>query len=305
MRSLVEEMTTFAVVVQAGSITGAAKRLERSKAYVSLQISRLEEAIGLQLLFRTTRRLELTEAGRAYVDFCTQILDIADEASRAVDVLKGEMRGVIRLSVPVSFGHVFLTEIISDFQTTYPRVQVQLELHNALRNLKVEGLDMAVRISSQLDNDLVAIRIGELSTPIYGSPGYFAQYGRPERVADLVDHTVILHSQVDAAGRWPLSVNGDLQRHPVAWTMSTDHYPLIREAALAGKGLARLPTYLVEKDVREGRLDSVLNDFLAPAQPIYLVYDYQGMLPLKNRKFIDFVKNWFADTSSSQDQGAG
>ncbi|WMC09846.1 LysR family transcriptional regulator [Oceanimonas pelagia] len=299
MRHLVEEMTTFAVVVQAGSITGAAKVLKRSKAYVSLQVSRLEDSIGLQLLYRTTRRIELTEAGRAYVDFCTQLLDITTEASKAVDVLKGEMSGIIRLSVPVSFGHVFLSEIISAFQAKYSSIQVQLELHNGIRDLKVEGLDMAIRISSQLDDDLVAIRIGELSTPIFGSPSYFAQYGRPGKIDDLVNHIAILHSRVDATGSWPFSVNSGLKRFHVPWRMSIDHYPLIREAALSGKGLARLPTYLVEKDVCEGRLDSVLNEFISPAQPIYLVYNYQGMLPLKNRRFIEFVKAWFSERATA------
>ncbi|WP_207061784.1 LysR family transcriptional regulator [Motiliproteus sp. SC1-56] len=295
MRDLIEEMTTFAVVARAGSFTAAAHQLQRSKAYVSLQVSRLESAIGLQLLFRTTRRLELTEAGRAYLDYCAQLLDTVDEAGRAVDALKGSMTGILRLSVPVSFGQVFLTEVITAFQQHYPEVQVQLELHNAFRDLKVQGLDMAVRISSELKADLVAIRIGDLSTPIYGSPSYFARHGRPRAPDDLAKHTAILHNGVDADQRWPMLIDGDIQRHPISWRMSVNHYPLIREAAIQGQGLARLPSYLAEKDVAAGKLDAVLTDFLPPPQPIYLVYDYQGALPLKNRTFIDFTRKWFAD----------
>ena len=294
MRTFVEEMTTFAVVAQAGSFTSAAEKLKRSKAYVSLQVSRLEEAIGLQLLFRTTRRLELTEAGRAYLDFCSQLLETAEEASRAVDVLKGSMQGTIRISVPVSFGQVFLSEIISAFQHKYEEVQVQLELHNAFRDLKVEGLDMAIRISKQLEDDLVAIKIGELSTPIYGAPAYFSEKGRPRIPKDLDQHTAILHSSVDEENSWPMLINGDIQRQALRWKMAVNHYPLIRDAAVEGKGLARLPSYLAEKEVNNGKLASVLTEFLPPPQPIFLVYDYQGVLPLKNRKFIDFIKEWFA-----------
>jgi len=299
MRKLVEEMTTFAVVARMGSFTAAATHLQRSKAYVSLQVSRLEEAIGLQLLFRTTRKLELTEAGKAYVDFCSQLLDTAEDASRTVDVLKGSMTGIIRISVPVSFGQVFLTEIISRFQKKHPDIQIQLELHNAFRDLKVEGLDMAIRISSQLEDDMVAVKIGELSTPIYGSPAYFSAHGRPRIPEDLDQHTVILHSRMDEAGCWPLLIDGDIQRQPEMWKMAINHYPLIRDAAVEGRGLARLPTYLVEKDLRAGRLDAVLTEFLPPSQPIYLVYDYQGVLPLKNRKFIDFVKTCFSTSPHS------
>ena len=297
MRALVEEMTTFAVVARAGSFTAAAKELKRSKAYVSLQISRLEEAIGLQLLFRSTRRLELTEAGRAYVSLCSQLLETAEEATRTVDALKGSMKGMIRISVPVSFGQAFLTEIISDFQQAYPDVQIQLELHNAFKDLKVERLELAVRMSSQLEDGLVAIELGELVTPIYGSKAYFSSHGRPETPNDLDQHTVILHSGVDEDGMWPFLTDGNVERQPVNWKMSVNHYPLIREAAISGQGLARLPTYLVRDELKKGTLEPVLNSYLPPSQPIYLVYDYQGVLPLKNRKFIDFVKQWFSSAN--------
>lgn len=295
MRHLVEEMTTFAMVAEAHSFTQAAKQLGKSKTYVSLQVSRLEKAIGLQLLFRTTRHLELTEAGLSYLDYCKQILHTVDEASKAVDVLKGSMLGTIKLSVPVSLGRVFLDDVISAFQSRYPDIQIQLELHNSIKNLKQERLDMAVRISSHLDEDLVAIRIGELKTIIYASPDYLSQHGYPKTPEDLVHHKVILHSQVDSDHHWPLVIDEDLHRIKVSWKIAINSYLLIREAALSGKGLARLPTYLVKEDVTNNRLQPILTTYQAPSQAIYLVYDYQGVLPLKNRVFIDFLKVWFAD----------
>jgi len=293
MRHLVEEMTTFAMVAKTNSFTQAAKQLGKSKTYVSLQVSRLEEAIGLQLLFRTTRHLELTEAGRSYVDYCNLILRTVDEASKAVDVLKGSMLGTIKLSVPVSLGKVFLDEIINEFQNDYPDIQIQLELHNSIKNLKEERLDMAVRISSILDEDLVAIRIGELKTIICASPDYLSQYGYPKTPTDLIQHNVILHSQVDSDSHWPLMIDEDLHRIKVSWKISINNYLLIRAAALSGKGLARLPSYLVKEDVLNKQLETILTSYQAPSQPIYLVYDYQGVLPLKNRVFIDFLKAWF------------
>ena len=294
MRHLVEEMTTFAMVANNHSFTKAAKQLGKSKTYVSLQVSRLEEAIGLQLLFRTTRHLELTVAGRHYLDYCNLILSTIDEASRAVEVLKGSMQGIIKLSVPVSFGKVFLDEIIADFQHIHPEVQIQLELHNSIKNLQQEGLDMAIRISPQLDNDLVAIRIGTLETRIYAAQSYLSQYGQPDTPDDLAHHKVILHSQVDPDSHWPLMVDDHLQRIKVSWNISINNYLLIREAALDSKGLARLPTYLVKEDVVHHRLEAVLANYQVSGQAIYLVYDYQGALPLKNRVFIDFLKQWFS-----------
>lgn len=295
MRHLVEEMTTFAMVAKTNSFTQAAKQLGKSKTYVSLQVSRLEEAIGLQLLFRTTRHLELTEAGQRYVDYCNQILNTVDEASKAVESLKGSMLGTIKLSVPVSLGGVFLDGAISAFQSTYPDIQIQLELHNSIKNLKEERLDMAVRIASQLDEDLVAIRIGDLKTVICASPNYLSQYGYPKVPTDLIQHNVILHSQVDSDSHWPLMIDEDLHRIRVSWKISINNFLLIREAALSGKGLARLPSYLVKEDVLNKQLEAILTSYPAPSQPIYLVYDYQGVLPLKNRVFIDFLKAWFAE----------
>lgn len=295
MRHLVEEMTTFAMVAKTNSFTQAAKQLGKSKTYVSLQVSRLEEAIGLQLLFRTTRHLELTEAGQRYVDYCNQILNTVDEASKAVESLKGSMLGTIKLSVPVSLGGVFLDGAISAFQSTYPDIQIQLELHNSIKNLKEERLDMAVRIASQLDEDLVAIRIGDLKTIICASPNYLSQYGYPKVPTDLIQHNVILHSQVDSDSHWPLMIDEDLHRIRVSWKISINNFLLIREAALNGKGLARLPSYLVKEDVLNKQLEAILTSYPAPSQPIYLVYDYQGVLPLKNRVFIDFLKTWFAE----------
>jgi len=298
MRSMVEEMTTFAVVARTGSFTQAAKELSKSKTYVSLQVSRLEEAIGLQLMFRTTRRLELTQAGLAYVDYCHQLLDTVDEAERALDVLKGSMQGVISLSVPVSFGQVFMTEIISEFQLTYPDVQVQLELHNSVKDLKLENLDMAVRMTSVLDEDLVAIKIGSLDMHIYGAPAYLALFDPIISPDQLSQHTGILHSSVDKQRSWPVLVDGAIIPVNLSWKMAVNHYPLIRDSAVEGKGLARLPRYLVKQDLAKKRLCEVLSGFSLVPEPIYLVYQYQGVLPLKTRVFIDFIKAWFEQNRS-------
>ncbi len=307
MRKMVEEMTTFAVVVKAGSFTQAAKQLGKSKTYVSLQVSRLEEAIGLQLMFRTTRRLELTQAGHAYLDYCSQLLETIDEADRAIDILKGGMQGVIKLSVPVSFGQVFMTNIIAEFQHDYPDVQVQLELHNAFKDLKVESLDLAIRMSRQLEDDLVAIKIGDLKMHIYGSPSYLSKHDDVLTPENLNQHTAILHSEVDKHNSWPLLVENEISRFPLNWNMSVNHYLLIRDAVLEGKGLARLPSYLARSDAGKGdegllamdqnKLVEVLSEFALAPDPIYLVYDYQRVLPLKNRVFIDFVKAWFEENA--------
>lgn len=295
MRNMIEEMTTFAVVAKTGSFTQASKVLGKSKTYVSLQVSRLEDAIGLKLMFRTTRRLELTPSGLAYVDYCEQLLATIDEAERALEVLKGDMQGVISLSVPVSFGQVFMTQVIAEFQLKYPDVKVALELHNSVKDLKFESLDMAVRMSSELDEDLVAIKIGCLDMGVYAAPTYLAKYERPICPENLCHHTGVLHSSVDKFHRWPLLIEGEVVLTEINWNMSINHYPLIRESAIEGKGLVRLPSYLVKQDLIEKRLCEVLSDFKLEPDPIYLVYPYQGVLPLKTRVFIDFIKAWFKE----------
>lgn len=288
-----ERMLTFAGVVDAGSFTAAAERLGCSKAHVSQQISRLEEALGVQLLFRTTRRLELTEAGRTYLQYCRQMQDTADSAHRAVDALRGEMTGTIRITMPVSFGETILSDLVTPFLERHPGIDFQVELENRLTDLRAGRFDLALRTPVPADEDLVALRLAEFTEVLCASPAYLARFPPVTRPSDLQGHRLLInrHSEERA---WRLSRGSESIEIPAGRRMLMNHSALMRQGALLGLGVARLPAYLVREDLVEGRLTQVLSDYQASEPlPVFLVYPWQRHIPLKNRRFIDFTLEHF------------
>lgn len=288
-----ERMLTFAGVVDAGSFTAAAERLGCSKAHVSQQISRLEDALGIQLLFRTTRRLELTEAGRTFLSYCRQMQNTADSAHRAVDALRGEMTGVIRMTMPVSFGEAILRDLVTPFLELYPAVDFQIELENRVTDLRAGHFDLALRTPAPADEDLVALRLTDYQELLCASPSYLERGGPVRTPEALTAHRLLVnrHSRDRA---WRLRRGSETVDVPIGRQMVMNHYALLRRAALAGLGIARLPTYLVREDLKSRRLERILPEFEASEPlPVFLVYPWQRTLPLKNRRFIDFTLERF------------
>jgi DNA-binding transcriptional LysR family regulator len=290
-----ERMLTFAGVVDAGSFTAAAERLGCSKAHVSQQISRLEDALGVQLLFRTTRRLELTEAGRTFLSYCRQMQNTADSAHRAVDALRGEMTGVIRITMPASFGEAILRDLVTPFLDRYPGIDFQIELENRVTDLRAGHFDMALRTPSPADEDLVALRLTDYQELLCASPAYLERSEPVQLPESLGTHRLLVNRHSDSGDRvWQLHRGAETVEVPVNRQMVMNHYSLLRRAALAGLGIARLPTYLVHEDLKSGRLERVLPEYDASEPlPVYLVYPWQRTLPLKNRRFIDFTLERF------------
>ena len=152
-----EEMAIFARIAEKGSFTAAAKSLGRSKAFVSQQLTKLEELLGIQLLFRTTRQLSLTEAGKVYLEYCQDIIRSAAAAKRSIAALQGEMTGSISISATNSFGEIIVSDVLSRFQEKYPDIRIDLDLSDEIRDLKTNDIDISIRGGSVVDDDLVAI----------------------------------------------------------------------------------------------------------------------------------------------------
>jgi len=288
-----ERMLTFALVVDAGSFTAAADGLGCSKAHVSQQISRLEKDLGVQLLFRTTRRLELTEAGRTLLRHSRQLRETAESAHDAVEALRGEMTGVIRLTMPVSFGERVVRDLVAPFLERYPGIEFQIELENDISDLRAAHYDMALRTPAPLDEDLVALRLTDYTEQLCASPAYLDAGGPIDRPDQLDGHRFLVnrHSRETC---WRLSAGTASVEVSLDRRLVMNHYSLLREAALSGLGIAKLPTYLIADDLRSGALRVLLPDYAAsPLLPIYLVYPWQRTLPLKNRRFVDFVLEYF------------
>ncbi|MGD8430859.1 MAG: LysR family transcriptional regulator, partial [Ectothiorhodospiraceae bacterium] len=240
-----ERMLVFAAVVDAGSFTAAAQQLACSKAHVSQQISRLEEELGAQLLFRTTRRLELTEAGQTYLRYCRQLRDTANAAHQAVEALRGEMTGEIRMTVPVSFGDMVLRELVAPFLARYPGIDFQLDLENEVTDLRADRYDMALRTPAPADEDLVAVRLTDYTELLCASPGYLTGAAPIRRPADLAGHRFLVN-RYNSGRPWRLrDEQGDSTEVAISRRLVMNNYSIIRRAALGGLGIAKLPDYLI------------------------------------------------------------
>ena len=307
MKDYLSEMRSFAAVIKQGSFTDAARATGVSKGLISQHVKRLEDVLGAQLLFRSTRKLELTEIGATFLEYCETITQSADAAFEAVEALRGEPVGTVRITVPVSFGEMFLQDIIVAFQEAHPRIQIEMELENTFRDLQSAHIDIAIRAGLTDDPDQVAIPLGQLSELICASPEYWQAHPKPQTPADLAHHNCLVNFQYYKDRKWVFFSDDGPTSITAEGNLRLNHYPLIRNATVQGLGVARLPRYVAMPEIRAGRIETALENYRSPLRPIYLVYPYQGNLPIKNRLMIDFIRNWFADrpdlletTSTSQ-----
>ena len=291
------DIAAFVCVVQAGSFTAAAERLSLSKSVVSKYVTRLEDRLGARLLNRTTRRLNLTEAGRVFYERSRHGLEAIQEAEQEVSFLQGEPRGTLRVNSPMSFGVLHLAPAISDFMSRFPDVSIDISFDDRKVDLIEEGFDIAVRIASDLDPGLIARRIGPCRHALVASPAYLDRYGTPRTPKDLADHNVITYQYQQSPWEWefrppegaPVSVS-------VSGRVQMNNSLAIREAAIAGAGITRTPTFVVGEDMQQGRFCAVLSEYEQLELSIYLVFPQRQHLAPNIRAFIDFMAERFAGT---------
>jgi DNA-binding transcriptional LysR family regulator len=295
MKDYLSEMRSFAAIIKQGSFTDAARATGVSKGLISQHVKRLEDVLGAQLLFRSTRKLELTETGATFLGYCQSITQSADAAFEAVETLRGEPVGTVRITVPVSFGEMFLQDIIVAFQQSHPRIQIEMELENTFRDLQASHIDVAIRAGLTDDPDQVAIPLGQLSELICASPEYWKTHPKPRTPADLADHNCLVNFQYYKDRKWVFFSDEGPTSVTAEGNLRLNHYPLIRNATVQGLGVARLPRYVAMPEIRAGRIESALDHYRSPLRPIYLVYPYQRQLPVKNRLIIEFIKSWFTE----------
>jgi DNA-binding transcriptional LysR family regulator len=290
------DVAVFVAVVDAGSFTRAAERLKVSRPAVSKQVSRLEESLGVRLLQRTTRRLSLTEAGRIFHAGASRGLEDLAEARAEVSRLQEQPRGVLRINVPMSFGILHIAPLLPEFMREYPELSVEMDLNDRKLDVIEEGFDASVRISDLPDSTLVARRLAPCRHAIVAAPAYLERRGVPEKPMDLQGHEVLSYSLQQSARQWHfLDPDGQPEQVTVSGRLQVNNSLALREALLAGVGLARTPTFLVGEDLREGRLIAVLRDYRSLEVSIYLVYPQRRHLSPKVRAFADFLVSKIKD----------
>jgi DNA-binding transcriptional LysR family regulator len=289
-------MVFFARVVEAGSFTAAAAKLGVSKSAVSTRVSHLEERLRVRLLHRTTRKLTLTPEGLALFERCARVVAAADEAAVAAEGTGDIPRGLLRVNAPVVFAQEYLAAPMAAYLERYPHVRIDLGMNDRLIDLVDEGVDVAVRITARLRGaGLVARKLATDRTVLCGAPAYLARKGTPMAPHDLVHHDCLLYSLLKVTDEWRFRARGTRETFtaPIEGRFSAASGAMIRQAALAGMGLAVLPTFMIAADVAAGRLRPVVETFQGVELGIYAVYPEAHRPPSKVRAFVDMLVGHF------------
>ena len=292
-----EDLQAFVAVVEAGSFTAAAERLDAAKSAISRRVSALEERLGAQLLRRTTRRLNLTETGRSFYERSARILADLDEAESAVAQEHGELRGTLRIALPLSFGIRHMCEPIAEFSRRHPRVEFDLDLNDRRIDLVEEGVDLAVRIGRLADSSLIARRLFEARTVVCASEDYLRQHGTPQTPEELRDHQCLVYGNLPEPSKWVCTdPDGNSIRVDVNATMTATSGDFLGAAAAEGLGIAMQPTFIAGEAIRNGDVVPILTRYEWPITPAYAVYPPTRHLSYRVREFIDFLVAHFSGT---------
>lgn len=288
------DLEVFAKVVATGSMSIAGRLLGYSPAVVSKRIKRLEERLGARLLQRTTRQITLTEAGRGFHDRILGVLEGIEDAEFYISGRSSEMTGVLRLSAPTSFGRLHVAPHLKPFMEKYPRISIELILSDQFSDLVAEGYDLAIRIAELADSSLVARRLAPVRRIFCASPSYIAERGMLNGLDDLQHHRCIPSQNGEP---WRLVGPGGSFLIKPEGTLITNSSEVIREAVIAGMGIALRSTWDIGTELREGSLVQVLPAFEGSHNvTLSAVYPSRQFLPGKVRGFIDHLSGVYGPT---------
>jgi DNA-binding transcriptional LysR family regulator len=284
-----EDMRIFVATVDARNFTTAASRLSLSKQFVSRRVMALEESLGVQLLIRNTRKLAVTELGQEFYERARRILGEVEDAEHAMSLRRAGPRGLLRVSAPMSFGMMHLSPLVAMFLRENGDVRFDMELSDRTVDVVGEGFDMAVRIGVLPDSTLIAQNLVDVRMVACCSPGYARRRGKPAMPADLARHACLLYGHGGTIS-WDFVVDGAVKGVEVHGPLRANNGDLIRDAAVAGLGIVRLPEFIVADALRSGQLVPVLEDFLPGATSVYAVYPQHRQSSVTIRAFVEFLR---------------
>src|ERR671918_2323502 len=285
----------FAQVVESGSFAKAAERMGVSTSAASRQVADLEAHLQTRLLNRTTRRVSLTESGRAFYERSVQLLADLEEAEQEAARAAVTPRGTIRLTTSVNFGVRHLAPAIAQFLAQHPGVRFDISLSDRVVDLVEEGFDLAVRVGTAGSEALVARKLGETRLVPCASPKYLTAHPAPKTPEELEGHNCFTYEYVTPRNVWRFRDSSGRERAVrVAGTLHSNNGDLLAEVAARGAGIVFEPAFIVGPDVRAGRLVPLLQEFMPPPVPIYAVYPSRKHLSAKVRSFVEFLIARFA-----------
>lgn len=290
------DLTLFVHVADAGSFNKAAQLVGLSTPALSKRISKLEENLGVQLIYRTTRRLSLTEAGENLYIHAKNIEGQVNDAIASVSSISQGITGTIKMSVPTISGELLLAEAIAEFCQKYPNITVDMRLENDFVNLVEEGLDLAIRTGKLEDSSLIAKPLIQSNWVVCCSPGYIEKYGTPQTLDALKDHNCLAYTyQAQGSFDWRFTSNGEDVSVRIGGSFATNNAQALRKAALAGFGIAYVPKCCVHEDLMAGSLEVILMQYTARQLGVYAIYPFTKYLPAKLRLLIEHIKQAYQD----------
>ena len=283
----------FVNVVEENSISRGGARLSIPQSSASRMLSKLEERLDARLLQRSTRRLQLTEAGRIYFERARQIVTELDEAALAIRDLTNVPSGLLRLAAPASFARRYIAPYLAEFREDYPDVTFGLALTDRMEDLIGQGFDIAIRLGQLPDSSLVATRLAMSASLVCASPDYLQRRGAPQDVDDLANHDCLLFRGSPGANTWTFEQDGETRQVRAQGPLYSDSGEGILAAALNGLGLCVLPVWLVGEYLQDGRLQTAFapEKSRTPVSPVQAVMAHRQHIPAKTRVFVDFLRD--------------
>lgn len=291
-----QALQCFCRVVETGGFAAAARDLDCSPSVVTKVVQQLEAWTGTRLLARTTRRMQLTEAGERFYAYARRVQDDTERTLGALRAAHGELSGRLVLAVPVSLTLAFLTGPLHDFQAAHPGIEMELRLSDRPVDLVRDGIDVALRGQAELDDSsLVAVPLMQMQRAVAAAPDYWRRHGRPAEPAALAQHNCLAYTLGSDASRWAFErPDGAVQAVDVRGSLRADNSLLLIDAMRRGVGVGLVPRVMMRTELAEGRLETVLDDWRTRARQVFAIYPSREHLPERVRALVRYLKERLA-----------
>lgn len=284
-----DAMKTFVRVAEAGSFIAVANQLQVARSVVTRQVATLEKHLGTKLITRSTRNLTLTAAGSAYLEKCRVILNLVDAAESGLQQDKADVRGRIRLGLPLSYGLQALMPLLLDFAQQHPGIELQMDLSDQRSNLVEEGIDLSIRITAQLQATDIVRRLGQCRLLTVAAPAYWAAHGVPQDPRQLVHHEALVYTVGRQLMPWSYRVEGQVVNVPVRGRISANNGSALMQAAARGLGVTMQPDFIAAPWVASGEVREALSDFAREPLGIYAVLPSNRYVPQRVSLLIEHL----------------